>query len=89
MMEKLTSEHIKKIHELDRMWLLLGTLISADTLVEEKDYEISRSLLENLSEAIQDADIDEEAKKQYMKYVRDGLKLVNDEYEERFGKKDK
>ena len=79
---KLSLELIEALHTNDMMWMILGSLISADTLITKEDYENSIEILNDLVELIPNTNIPEESKEKYLEKAIQANELVKKEYEE-------
>lgn len=76
-----TKETIEAFHEKGLMWLLLGTLISSDSLIKLKNYEESIDILKNLIENIPNTNIEQIEKDKYLEYAKKSLDTVQKEYD--------
>ena len=76
-----TKETIETFHEKGLMWLLLGTLISSDSLLKLKDYETSIEILNDLITNIPDTNIEQTEKDKYLEYAKKSLEPIQKEYE--------
>ena len=79
---KLTLELIEALYANDMMWMILGSLISADILITKEDYENSIEILNDLVELIPNTNIPEESKEKYLEKAIQANELVKKEYEE-------
>ena len=75
-----TKETIESFHEKGLMWLLLGTLISSDSLLKLKDYKTSIDILNDLVANIPNTDIKQAEKDKYLEYAKKSLDAVQKEY---------
>lgn len=79
-------EQIKKDGNIDLVWLLIGHLISSDTLVNSETCNKSISTLNKIIDAVdRTTEYTEEEKEKIKKYCIDGLDICNKELE-RYGK---
>lgn len=76
-----TKETIEAFHEKGLMWLLLGTLISSDSLIKLKDYEESIDILKDLIENVPNTNIEQIEKDKYLEYAKKSLDTVQKEYD--------
>ena len=61
-------------------YLYLGSLISADNLMENKEnYEYSRNSLLYIKDNISSMDLTEDVKAEILKFVKDGLLIIETE----------
>ena len=72
---------IEFLHESGFIYLMLGSLISFDTLLSVKDCEMSLKELEKLNEALKEANIEEEKKKEYQDFIDRGFEIVKRDLE--------
>ena len=75
-----TKETIEAFHEKGLMWLLLGSLISSDSLIKLKDYEISIDILNDLITNIPNTNIEQTEKEKYLDYAKKSLEPIQKEY---------
>lgn len=73
---------IEELHKSGFIYLMLGSLISSDTLLTIKDCETSLKELENLNEDLKSANIEEEKKKEYQDFIDKGFEIVKRDLEE-------
>lgn len=73
---------IELLHESGFIYLMLGSLISADTLLSVKDCETSLKELERFNEALKEANIEEEKRKEYQDFIDRGFEIVKRDLEE-------
>lgn len=67
---------IELLHKSGFIYLMLGSLISSDTLLSVKDCETSLTELERLNEALKEANIEEDKRKEYQGFIDKGFKIV-------------
>ena len=84
---KLTPDIIESFHSNGMMWMILGSLISADTLLTSEDYENSIEILSEFVDIIPNTNISEDVKEKYLEKSIQGLDLVKKEFEEKYGSK--
>lgn len=84
---KLTPDIIESFHSNGMMWMILGSLISADTLLTSEDYENSIEILSEFVDIIPNTNIPEDVKEKYLEKSIQGLDLVKKEFEENHGSK--
>ena len=84
---KLTPDIIESFHSNGMMWMILGSLISADTLLTNEDYENSIEILSEFVDIIPNTNIPEDVKEKYLEKSIQGLDLVKKEFEEKYGSK--
>lgn len=72
---------IELLHKSGFIYLMLGSLISSDTLLSVKDCEKSLKELEKLNEALKEANIKEEKKKEYQDFIDNGFEIVKRDLE--------
>ena len=84
---KLTPDIIESFHSNGMMWMILGSLISADTLLTSEDYENSIEILSEFVDIIPNTNISEDIKEKYLEKSIQGLDLVKKEFEEKYGSK--
>ena len=72
---------IELLHKSGFIYLMLGSLISSDTLLSVKDCEKSLKELEKLNEALKEANIKEEKKKEYQDFIDRGFEIVKRDLE--------
>lgn len=84
---KLTPDIIESFHSNGMMWMILGSLISADTLLTSEDYENSIEILSEFVDIIPSTNIPEDVKEKYLEKSIQGLDLVKKEFEEKYGSK--
>ena len=68
---------IELLHKSGFIYLALVSLISSDNLLGIDDCEKSLKELERFNEALKEANIEEEKKKEYQKYIDEGFDIVN------------
>jgi len=84
---KLTPDIIESFHSNGMMWMILGSLISADTLLTNEDYENSIEILSEFVDIIPNTNIPEDVKEKYQEKSIHCLDLVKKEFEEKYGSK--
>ena len=84
---KLTPDIIESFHSNGMMWMILGSLISADTLLTNEDYENSIEILSEFVNIIPNTNIPEDVKEKYLEKSIQGLNLVKKEFKEKYGSK--
>lgn len=84
---KLTPDIIESFHSNGMMWMILGSLISADTLLTCEDYENSIEILSEFVDTIPNTNIPEDVKEKYLEKSIQCLDLVKKEFEEKHGSK--
>ena len=72
---------IELLHKSGFIYLMLGSLISSDTLLSVKDCEKSLKELEKLNEALKEANIEEKKKKEYQDFIDRGFEIVKRDLE--------
>lgn len=72
---------IELLHKSGFIYLMLGSLISSDTLLSIKDCEKSIKELEKLNEALKEANIEEKKKKEYQDFIDRGFEIVKRDLE--------
>jgi len=71
---KYDKEFIEAVYENGMIWLVLASLISAESCVDIKSCELNIEISEDLIVAINDSDkISEEDKKKFTEYLRNGI----------------
>ena len=71
---KRDKEFIEAVYENGMIWLILASLISAESCVDIESCERNIEVSEDLIIAINDSDkISEEDKKKFTEYLRDGI----------------
>lgn len=68
---------IELLHESGFIYLMFGSLISSDKLLSVKDCEKSIKELERLNEALKEANIEENKRKEYQDFIDKGFDIVN------------
>ena len=73
-MKKYDKEFIEAVYENGMIWLVLASLISAESCVDIESCERNIEVSEDLIVAINDSDkISEEDKKKFTEYLRNGI----------------
>ena len=72
---------IELLHKSGIIYLMLGSLISSDTLLSVKDCENSLKELEKFNESLKEANIKEEKKKEYQDFIDRGFEIVKRDLE--------
>ena len=70
---------IELLHESGFIYLMFGSLISSDKLLSVKDCEKSIKELELLNEALKEANIEEDKRKEYQDFIDKGFGIVNED----------
>lgn len=80
--KQITKEELREIILDDRIWLLLGTLISSDTITDPESADTSKSILTELKDALDSMDdgyIDDDIKRKIKKYIEDGINICEND----------
>ena len=85
---KFTVDVVNKLWTDGMFYFLIGTCISADALFEEKDYEASYQILNEISESLKSDEclIPDGERQENINRVSDSIILVKNEYKEKFDK---
>ena len=75
-MEKEKVNFLEELHKSGFIYLMLGSLISSDSLLSVEDCEKSLERLEKLNEELKTADIEEEKKQEYQDFIDRGFEIV-------------
>lgn len=74
-LEKGLIEFLNRIKENGIIWLVLVSLISADTLLTVKDCDNSIKVLTDIMNVISETDYDEKDEETILKYCKDGIEI--------------
>ena len=78
---------LENLHKEKMTWFVLGSLISSDSLNDEKDYKENLDTLEMMEKAVPKTNIQEEGMKDKIAaYIQKSIKLLKDEYKEIYDK---
>ena len=87
-MEDKLSEKIKFVKEAienNMIFLILGSLISADNLTDKESYQKSIKILNEFNDIISSMnDLSEEEKNKYLIYVKESLEMLQEEFNDKF-----
>lgn len=72
----------ERFHNEDKMYLVLGTLISADTNFDIPSVEKSIYMLNDIKTILPKCNIDEEKKTEYLDYIEKGLMILERDLDE-------
>ena len=75
-MEEKKINVLEELHKSGFIYLMLGSLISSDSLLSVEDCETSLEQLEKLNEDLKTANIEEEKKKEYQEFIDKGFEIV-------------
>ena len=81
-MEKEKLNLVEEFHKNGFIYMMLGTLISSDSLSSIEDCEFSLERLEKLNEDLKTADIEEEMKKEYQDFIDRGFEIIKRDMEQ-------
>lgn len=81
MLWQIKKNIIELLHKSGFIYLMLGPLISSDTLLSVKDCETSLIELERLNEDLKEANIEEEKRKEYQDFIDRGFEIVKRDLE--------
>lgn len=72
---------IEKLHNSGFIFLVFGSMISADNLTNVSSCEIALNQMKLFDEALKTANIDEESKIEYQKFINNGFNIINSDLE--------
>lgn len=76
---------VKEAIENNMIFLILGSLISADNLTDKESYQKSIKILNEFNDIISSMnDLSEEEKNKYIIYVKESLEMLQKEFNDKF-----
>ena len=70
---------VERLYQDNLLWLILGALISADTLIDKESCEKSLNKLSEYEQQTTIAHINQEEKMQILEFIRNGKKIVEND----------
>lgn len=76
---------VKEAIENNMIFLILGSLISADNLTDKESYQKSIKILNEFNDIISSMnDLSEEEKNKYLIYIKESLEMLQEEFNDKF-----
>lgn len=76
---------VKEAIENNMIFLILGSLISADNLTDKESYQKSIKILNEFNDIISSMnDLSEEEKNKYLIYIKESLEMLQKEFNDKF-----
>ena len=87
MSDERAIEFLEHLHKEQMIWFVLGSLISAESLVEEINYQENLKILLQFEKVLDKAQINEPGMKGRIgHFISKAIKLIKQEYKETYGK---
>lgn len=87
MSDERAIEFLEQLHKEQMIWFVLGSLISADSLMEETNYRENLEILLQFEKVLDKAQINEPGMKGRIgHFITKAIRLIKQEYKETYGK---